>query len=161
MHMAYYSQHHGFGRAFEADLSISLGELMRRIEDPLVEAWAAVEGGTGRIVGTVFVDVLHPRPQGNLAGFEEGGKVGHLRAFIVEEGFRGLGLGRRLLAEAVRFVDEVGYEETRLWTFKGLEAARKLYEEFGFEYVDGEIGDRWGEPVFVQLFSRKSSDCDC
>jgi len=158
MHAVYYAEHHGFGRSFETELSIGLGRLVRRLDDPGVEAWAAVDGD-GKIVGTVFVDVVdaHDAEFENWKHEDEVPKIAHLRMFIVEQGLQGKGVGRRLLAEAMAFVDAVGYAETKLWTFRGLEAAKKLYERFGFLMVEEQFGNRWSTPVHVQLWVRK---CD-
>lgn len=158
MHINYYSRYHNFGRLFETDLSVGLGELMRRIDDPGVGAWSAVDP-SGRIVGTIFVDVLHETDQadGHHVESEEKDMVAHLRMFIVDEGLQGNGVGRKLLAQAMEFVDDVGHVETKLWTFRGLESAKRLYEKFGFVMVEEELGGRWGEPVYVQLWTRKKA----
>ena len=55
---------------------------------------------------------------------------------------------------ALAFCDEQGLQETALWTFKGLDAARRLYEEFGFRLVEEHPGRRWGSPVLEQKFVR-------
>lgn len=63
-------------------------------------------------------------------------------------------MGRRLIAEAVAFCDRQGFKSIQLWTFKGLDAARRLYESFGFELVSEEQGDQWGSTVTEQQFTR-------
>ena len=60
-----------------------------------------------------------------------------------------------LLEEATSFVDAAGFERTRLWTFKGLDAARHLYEKHGFELVHENPGKQWGTEVIEQEFERK------
>lgn len=159
MHIAFYSRHHNFGRVFETDLSVELGELMRRIDNPGVGAWSAIDT-CGRIVGTIFVNQLHETLKANGHGVkdergERRSNVARLRMFIVEEGLQGKGVGKKLLAESMKFVDEVGYTETTLWTFRGLEPARKLYEMFGFVMVEEKLGNKWGEQVYVQEWTRK------
>jgi ribosomal protein S18 acetylase RimI-like enzyme len=76
-----------------------------------------------------------------------------LRWFIVDDTLRGSGVGRQLMSHAMKFVDE-RYRETYLWTFKGLDAARHLYESFGFQLVDESEGTQWGTRVTEQRFSR-------
>lgn len=157
MHITYYSRHHSFGRVFVTDLSVGLGELMRRIDDPGVGAWSAIDS-SGRIVGAIFVNQLHETVKADGRHVRDGGeKTAHLRMFIVEEGLQGKGVGQRLLAEAVKFVDEVGYDETKLWTFRGLEPAKILYERFGFVMIEEKLENRWGEPVYVQLWVRRKA----
>ena len=52
------------------------------------------------------------------------------------------------------FVDRQGFDETHLWTFKGLNAARRLYERAGFTLVEERPGARWGTEVLEQRFVR-------
>jgi hypothetical protein len=39
-----------------------------------------------------------------------------------------------------------------LWTFAGLDAARHLYEKFGFRLAQEQIGEQWGAKVNEQKF---------
>lgn len=67
-----------------------------------------------------------------------------MRWFILDDSCRGTGIGRRLLSEAMAFCDSRQFSAVQLWTFKGLDAARKLYESFGFtlirEWQGGAVG---------------------
>jgi len=83
-----------------------------------------------------------------------GGGAAHLRWFIVDDGLRGYGIGRALIGRAMAFVDEAGFGETRLWTFKGLDAARALYEQAGFQLAEEASGAQWGTEVVEQVFVR-------
>lgn len=80
----------------------------------------------------------------------------HLRGFIVDENVRGGGVGKKLLDAAVKWADERGFEETHLWTFEGLRAARRLYEGRGFGLRDEERRVMWeGRELLVQHFVRE------
>jgi hypothetical protein len=57
------------------------------------------------------------------------------------------------MTRAMAFVDE-RFDETYLWTFKGLDAARHLYEAFGFQLAEEAEGTQWGEAVVEQRFVR-------
>jgi len=85
MHISYYSQAHGFGAEFESGLAKGLGDLCERLGKKGNEVWYAVKGGSGEIVGTVWVD-----------GDDLGEGKAHLRAFVVGEGVRGEGVGRKV-----------------------------------------------------------------
>ena len=95
------------------------------------------------IIGSVAID-----------GEDLGADIAHLRWFIVDDGVRGSGVGRRLLETALAFVDEKGFAETHLWTFNGLLAARHLYETPGFKCVEEHPGSQWGSEVLEQRFVR-------
>lgn len=141
MHLDFYSKTNQWGRAFEAGLSAGLADLLKRLDRPVNESWAALDG-TGRIVGAIWMDGETERGEG----------AAHLRAFIVDEHARGFGVGRRLLCEAMRFADERGFREVELWTLRALEAARRLYEAAGFIMVKEEETDRYGEPEVVRQY---------
>jgi GNAT superfamily N-acetyltransferase len=141
LHALYYSRAAGFGVKFEAVVAGGLAEFANRLDRPQNALWAATRGET--LVGAVAID-----------GEDLGGNRAHLRWFIVADGLRGEGLGRRLLAAALAFADERAFSETELWTFRGLDAARKLYENTGFVCVEERLGDRWGREVWEQRFVR-------
>ena len=94
--------------------------------------------------------------KGSIAidGQDLGHNEAHLRWFILDDGCRGSGVGRQLLREAVHFCDQSGFAATQLWTFKGLDAARRLYEAHGFELAKEEPGNQWGSDVTEQQFTR-------
>lgn len=141
MHATYYSRRVGFGVIFESQVAGGMAEFVSRLENGRNGLWAAVHND--RIVGSVAVD-----------GEDLGDDNAHLRWFIMDDGCRGQGVGRRLLAEATAFCDQRGFSATQLWTFKGLDAARRLYEAFGFTLAAEAQGDQWGARVTEQRFVR-------
>ena len=139
MHATYYSALVGWGQKFEADLGTGISDLIRRLDNPLNQAWSVVRTTPynhpkERIEGVIFVD-------GEKQG-EEG--VARIRAFILDESVRGLGLGKRLVEEAMRFVRETGFRECRLQTMRILTPAIRLYEREGFVEVGEEWETHWG-----------------
>ena len=141
MHIGFYALRHGFGRAFEARIAAGLGEFAGRMDRPVNAIWHAARAG--RIIGTIAVD-----------GEDLGDGIAHLRWFIVDDGLRGAGIGRRLLAAAIAHCDRHQFRETHLWTFRGLDAARRLYETNGFELAEARHGATWGREVMEQRFVR-------
>lgn len=141
MHMQYYARTVGFGAFFESTVGAALADLAGRMSHPLNETWSALCGG--RIVGSVSID-----------GESLGDNRAHLRAFIIDDSLRGSGMGRKLLHRAMVFCDERGFRETHLWTFKGLDAARHLYESVGFALAEEQPGVQWGKEMTEQLFIR-------
>ncbi len=137
----YMNAHFDFGLAFESRIASDLIEFMARIESPANDIWRGEIGG--RIVGSISID-----------GEDLGDELAHLRWFTVADGARGAGVGEKLLTAALAFCDRRGYRETRLWTVKGLDAARRLYERHGFVLVDEYEGDQWGSRVIEHKFVR-------
>ena len=141
MHAEYYHRHWGFGLFFEAKVAIELAEFLSRFEKERDGFWTLLHGE--RVEGAIAID-----------GREASTEGAHLRWFILSPEFRDRGWGRRLLAEAVSFCDRKGYRRTFLWTFAGLDTARRLYEASGFRLVSQEEGRQWGRRVVEQRFER-------
>lgn len=145
MHGRYYARTHGFGRFFEARVAGDMAAFSGRLDRPVNGLWLALRDG--EVVGSVAVD-----------GEDLGAGVGHLRWFILDDATRGAGVGRRLLAEAIGFCDRQRFAHVDLWTLRGLDAARKLYEEFGFALAEEFVGEQWGRPITEQRFRREASE---
>lgn len=143
MQTGFYSGHDGFGAPFEARIATELAAFVARPPSERNRIWHA--DLAGQIVGAVTID-----------GEDLGDNIAHLRWFIIDPSVRGTGLGERLLSAAMAFCDERGFKETRLWTLKGLEAAKRLYERHGFELTGEYLGDQWGAKVTEQTFSRRA-----
>ncbi len=141
LHARYYSLASGFGVFFEKRVATELAEFAQALPAKNKALWLYVENG--KTLGSIAID-----------GDETTG-IAHLRWFIVDDALRGSGVGRRLLSLAMDFVDG-RFDETYLWTFKGLDAARRLYESSGFKLTDEAEGSQWGTTVVEQRFSRRS-----
>lgn len=141
MHGEYYAKHYGFGHFFEIKVAGGLAEFISRLDTPCNQVWLAVQGE--KIVGSVAID-----------GQDLGNNEAHLRWFILDDSCRGSGIGRRLLHEAMAFCDSQDFSSVQLWTFSGLNAARKLYESFGFTLHKEWQGDQWGRMMTEQQFTR-------
>lgn len=141
MHAAFYSRHSGFGQFFESQVATGIAEFAGRLGEPCNGVWTAIQND--RIVGSIAID-----------GQDLGNRQAHLRWFILDDGCRGSGTGRKLIEAALDFCDRFGFSECQLWTFKGLDAARKLYESVGFKLVHEEDGHQWGSIVTEQQFTR-------
>ena len=54
---------------------------------------------------------------------------------------RGTGLGRTLIEKCLAFAKETGYKKVYLETMHELKQALKVYAKFGFEYLQGPMGN--------------------
>ncbi|BCG02186.1 MarR family transcriptional regulator (plasmid) [Paraburkholderia sp. PGU19] len=139
LHARYYSEHSGFGAYFEKLVASGLAEFAGSLPGSSRQLWLVSDNG--RTLASIAID-------GNAET-----RVAHLRWFIVDDSLRGLGIGRQLMTRAMTFVDE-RFDETYLWTFKGLDAARHLYETFCFQLAEEAEGTQWGKAVVEQRFVR-------
>lgn len=141
MHATFYANASHFEQFFESKVAVGMAEFVSRLNNPRNHLWMALQNDT--IMGSIAID-----------GEDLGDNNAHLRWFIMDKKCQGQGIGRQLLHEAVTFCEKSGFDEIELWTFKGLHAARKLYESFGFELVKEEDGIQWGSVVTEQQFRR-------
>lgn len=137
----YYGAAWRFGSFFEAKLAREMAEFATRY-DPRRDLILSVEED-GATVGSITLDGSDPAAPGGLL---------HLRWFIVGEGRRARGLGRMLMDECLSFARSTGRAGVYLWTFAGLDGARRLYDAAGFRLVEERPGETWGTRVVEQRF---------
>jgi len=116
------------------------------------------EGLAAEIVGK-FAQGYNPEREacwiaewrGDLAGsifvVDSGKGVAQLRLLYVEPKARGLGIGKLLVDQVVRFARDKGYKKIRLWTQESLTAARKLYAAAGFTLVESAPHRSFGKDL--------------
>ncbi|CVK20945.1 bifunctional helix-turn-helix transcriptional regulator/GNAT family N-acetyltransferase [Sporomusa sphaeroides] len=96
---------------------------------------------------------------GTIVGFigivEISPTTAQLRWFLIEPEFRGAGLGRILVTKAMEYCNSKNYNHVFLWTFKGLEAARHLYEDFGFTLTEEKENNTWKNRLIEQRFDAR------
>jgi GNAT superfamily N-acetyltransferase len=139
LHGVYYHEHWNFGLFFEAKVGSDLCTFLQRYDDTCDGIWTATTNN--QIEGAIAIDGRHVQNEG-----------AHLRWFIVSDALRGQGVGRQLLETAITFCRQKQYDRVFLWTFKGLAAARHLYESLGFKLVHQQQGNQWGATVTEQMF---------
>lgn len=144
MHARYYARALGMGAVFERKVTEGLAEFLPRLMDAQNRLWLVI--ADSRIVGSLAID---------WQGLGDG--LAHLRWFILDEECRGLGIGSSLLPRAIDFVDGASHDRTVLWTFRGLNAARHLYEREGFCMTQEYAGEQWGVSRAEQRFERNRS----
>jgi len=139
LHGTYYHHHSGFGLFFEAKVATELSEFLGRYDERRDGFWCVLRAG--EIQGAIAID-----------GVDGQGRGGHLRWFIMGDAWRGKNLGNRLMSTAIDFCRDRGHKRIYLWTFEGLQAARHLYEKYGFTLAEQRRGTQWGREVNEQRF---------
>jgi len=134
-HGIIYEVQFGWGTRFEGLVAELFGKFETSHNPQRERCWIA-ELDRER-VGCVFVVQREP-------------KVAQLRCLLVEPKARGKGVGTALVNECISFARLAGYERMMLWTNKGLDSARKIYESAGFELVEEEPHEDFGVPLIGQ-----------
>ena len=138
-HAVYYHDSWGFDVSFEIQVARELSDFIRAFQEGRDGFWVATVGGV--FAGSVAID-----------GQEATTGGARLRWFIVVPSVQGTGLGKELLARAVGFCRQRNYPRVYLWTFKGLDAARALYEREHFHLCKEHLVDQWGQTITEQMF---------
>lgn len=142
MHAEFYFEHANFGEFFEKQIATGVSEFINRIDEPCNQIWSAVHNN--HIVGSIAID-----------GQDLENGHAHLRWFIIEPKCRGMGMGKLLLDKALAFCQMQSFNAVELWTFKGLSAAAKLYQQVGFQLFQEQEGTQWGTSVIEQHYIKK------
>ena len=82
---------------------------------------------------------------GSIAIVRVDENTAQLRWFLVEKGYQNMGIGSALMKTALDFCMENHYKNVFLWTFKGLDSARRLYDKAGFVLTEEKSNTEWSD----------------
>jgi DNA-binding MarR family transcriptional regulator/GNAT superfamily N-acetyltransferase len=139
-HGLLYAQEYGYDEHFEALVAEIVAEFIENFDPKRERCWIAERDG--EIVGSVFT-------------VKKSATVAKLRLLLVEPSARGLGIGKRLVDECVRFARQVGYKKMMLWTQSELLAARSIYEKAGFRLANQKPHHSWGKDLVAEVWEMK------
>ena len=136
-HGELYAREYGWDETFEA-LAAEVGAKFLRDFDPKKErAWVAEKDGEN--VGFVML-------------IRQSDEVAKLRMLLVDPKARGLGIGKRLVEECIRFARNRGYKKITLWTNDILVTACHIYRETGFKLMAEERHHSFGHDLVGQTW---------
>jgi DNA-binding MarR family transcriptional regulator/GNAT superfamily N-acetyltransferase len=134
---AIYAKEYGWDLTYEALVARITADFIDNFNPKRERCWIAELDGER--VGSVFV--VHKSDE-----------VAKLRLLILDPKARGLGLGRRLVEECLRFATSAGYSSMTLWTQSILTTARGIYERAGFKLVAEEPHHSFGADLIGEIW---------
>lgn len=132
-----YVREYGWDETYEALAAEIIAQFIRNYDPRRERCWIAEKDGVR--VGAVFA----------VKASEE---LAKLRLLHVEPEVRGLGIGKRLVEECVRFARQTGYKKMTLWTSSILTAARHIYAQTGFRLVREEKQNGFGKHLTMETW---------
>jgi GNAT superfamily N-acetyltransferase len=136
-HGVLYNMEYGWDETFEALVAGVVADFINNFDAKRERCWMAEMNG--EIVGSVFV-------------VKKSDEVAKLRLLIVDPKARGLGIGKRLVEECIRFARQRGYKKMTLWTNSVLLAARHIYQSVGFQQIEEEPYHSFGHDLVSETW---------
>jgi len=137
LHGILYAKEYGYNQTFEAYVAGGLAEFVQSFNPNKDRIWLAETNG--RIIGSIAI-VRHSNANAQL------------RWFLVHPDYRGLGIGKELLKDALQFCKECKYKTVFLWTTSELIEAGQLYTCFGFSKTEEKAHEIWGKRVTEERY---------
>lgn len=132
-----YADEYGWDGTYEALAAEIVAQFIKNYDSKRERCWIAERDGIR--VGGVFMA-------------KASDEVAKLRLLHVEAEARGLGIGKRLVEECIRFSRRAGYRKITLWTQSILNAARHIYQQAGFQVVREEQHHSFGKDLIGETW---------
>jgi GNAT superfamily N-acetyltransferase len=132
-----YAEEYGWDGTYEGLAAEIVAQFIKNYDPKRERVWVAEKDGEK--VGAVFV----------AKGSDQ---IARLRLLHVERQARGLGIGKRLVEECIRFARQAGYQKMTLWTQSILHAARHIYKKAGFRVVHEEKHHSFGKDLTAETW---------
>jgi N-acetylglutamate synthase-like GNAT family acetyltransferase len=143
LHGKIYSDEYNYGISFELYVAKGLGEFYENFDETKDRVWICEHNDV--IIG--FLLLMH-RPA----------NTAQLRYFLIQNGYRGVGLEKKLMDLYMEFYRKCGYASSYLWTTHELHAAASLYMHYGFRLTEEKDSGDFGKKLKEQRYDLNSSD---
>ncbi|QIL40361.1 GNAT family N-acetyltransferase [Pedobacter sp. HDW13] len=131
IHGDLYAKECNYGLKFEAYVLESLKEFALSYHADKDKVWICEH--KGKIIGCLVAQHREEQLQ--------------FRYFILAPAYRSIGLGKFLMHEFIRFVQQKNIKHAYLWTTEDQHTATALYERFGFQMTAEKSSDHFGKAI--------------
>ncbi|SHJ54228.1 transcriptional regulator, MarR family with acetyltransferase activity [Geosporobacter subterraneus DSM 17957] len=137
LHGWIYAEECGYNHAFEGYVCKTFYNLFENYSPEKDRFWFAEMNG--KMIGAIAI-IGHSEIQAQL------------RWFIIHPAFRRIGLGRKLMNEAMNYCKEKGYQHVFLETTEDQKTAIRMYIQAGFCKVAERESSLWGKNLVEQTY---------
>ena len=137
LHGVVYAKEYGYDQTFEAYVAKGLAEFIQSFSPDNDGFWLAEVND--QIIGSIAIE-------------KHSEKKAQLHWFFVHPDYRGFGLGKELMSEAIQFCKKCKYRTIFLWTTSELEVASHLYTHFGFKKTEEKAHKIWGKNLVEERY---------
>lgn len=137
LHGTVYAKEYGYDHTFEAYVANGLADFLQSY-DPMRERFWLVE--------------IKNQLVGFLAIVSRSKREAQLHWFFVHPDYRGRGIGKMLLTQALFFCRNHKYRSISLWTTSELAIAHHLYTAAGFRKTEEKTHFLWGKTVCEERY---------
>ncbi|WP_410768757.1 GNAT family N-acetyltransferase [Fontibacillus sp. BL9] len=137
MHGWIYAMECGYNHLFEGYVCKTFYDLLRTYNQDEDRFWIAEEDG--EIVGSIAI-IGHSNEKAQL------------RWFVLHPDYRGIGIGKTLFQEAMRYCKEMGYQRIFLETTEDQKTAIAMYKKAGFKKIAEQENESWGIRLIEQTY---------
>ncbi len=114
-----HGDNYDFGLSFEIYVAQTLSDFYKNMDHSKERVWIAEHNE--KIIGTIALKNTDGQAQ--------------LRYFLIDDEYRGIGLGNKMMTLFLDFMKAKGYRSSFLLTEEQLKTATHLYEKFGYRFV--------------------------
>lgn len=136
LHGSLYHKEYSYGLQFESYVAKGLCEFYEKYDPKTNRIWACEHDD--RMIG--FLLLMNR------------GDAAQLRYFLIEPGYRGIGLGSKLMNLYMDYLQECSYKKSYLWTTHELSTAASLYKRHGFTLAEEKESTTFGKPLREQRY---------
>ncbi|TCL58645.1 MarR family transcriptional regulator with acetyltransferase activity [Hydrogenispora ethanolica] len=137
LHGWIYAEECGYNHVFEGYVCKTFYHFLENYHPERDRVWFAEADGT--MIGAIAI-VGHSAEKAQL------------RWFILHPQYRGIGLGGKLLQEALQYCREKGFRTVFLETTADQQTAIRMYRKAGFQKVAEHPNHSWGKELVEQTF---------
>lgn len=137
LHGSMYAAEYQYGISFETYVAKGMYEFYSQYDPEKDRIWVCED--EGRIIGF-------------LLGMHRSNESAQLRYFLILPGYRGMGLGKKMMELFMEYLREKNYRHCYLWTTNQQATAAFIYKKLGFALTEEKPSDDFGMQLMEQRY---------